>query len=309
MTVLHFVGARRFRGGVAFLLAIVLGGIFSSSALAVFDKRFDICTFNCTPDGSDPHFCQPQFDALNWVSTNGHMLCMGTDAHRLELNGNGNFLGAYYNNLSGLYGTYTGTAAADQIENYIIANFTATGVKTTWVAINEISGSLWPTSTDYRAWLRTCMARLHSTYGHSIILFAPFANPANNAADWVPLSGNVYVGIESYLSGAAINASGNSVSWCQTQYQSSKTSYLNLGIASGQLFLTEDFQQTVAGTAWGRSGVSYAGWDNAINARSTAAHNVGFAGFCSYAWEHNNMGVSEADMVHFENTYKAKTLP
>ncbi|HTL30478.1 MAG TPA: hypothetical protein VL282_14705, partial [Tepidisphaeraceae bacterium] len=203
----------------------------------------------------------------------------------------------------------TGTQAADQIENYILTNFTNTGVKTTWVAINEISGSLWPSNSTYRAWLRTCMARLHGTYGHKIILFAPFANPANNAADWVPLSGNCYIAIEKYLSGAAVNASGNSVSWCQSQYQSSKNSYTALGIASGQLFLAEHFGQTVAGTNWGRSGVSYAGWDNAINARSTAAHNVGFAGFIGYAWSKNGMLVSEADMIHFEDTYRAKTLP
>jgi len=281
----------------------------ASTAFGVFVKRFDVCSFDCTPDGSDPHFCQPQFDQLNFVLTNGHMLCMGTDAHRSEINGNGNFLGAYYNNLSGLYGTYTGSAAADQIENYIIANFTNTGVKTTWVAVNEISGSQWPSNADYRAWLRTCMARLHSTYGHSIILFAPFANPANNAADWVPLSGNCFICIEKYLSGAAVNASGNSISWCQSQYQSSKNSYLNLGIASSQLYLVEHFGQTVSGTAWGRSGVSYAGWDNAIHARAVGAHNVGFAGFCGYSWEHNGMGVSEADMVHFEATYAAQTLP
>jgi len=280
-----------------------------ASTVFAFVHRFDVCSFNCTPDGSDPHFCQSQFNQLNFVLTNGHMLMMGTDAHRSEINSAGNFLGAYYNNLSGLYGTYTGTQAADQIENYIIANFTNTGVKTTWVSINEISGSLWPSSSDYRAWLRTAMARLHGTYGHTIILFAPFANPANNAADWVPLSGNAIIGIEKYLSGQTINANGNSVSWCQSQYQSSLNSYLGLGIASSQLYLTEDFAQTVTNTGYGRSGCSYAGWDNAITARSQAAHNIGFAGFCGYAWEHNQMGVTETDMVHFEATYTSQTLP
>lgn len=292
-----------------FLSAVVACVLMFCVSARAYDFRFDVATFNCTPDGSDDHFCQTQFDHLNWVSTNGHLLCMGTDAHRAELNGNGNFLAAYYNSLSSLYGSTTGDQAADSIENYIITNFTTTGVKTTWVAINEISGSLWPSNSAYRAWLRTCMARLHGTYGHKIILFAPFSNPANNAADWVPLSGNCYIAIEKYLSGSAINASGNSVSWCQSQYQSSKNSYTALGIAAGQLFLAEHFGQTVAGTGWGRDGVSYAGWDNAINARSTAAHNVGFAGFIGYAWSKNGMGVSEADMVHFEDTYRAKTLP
>ena len=33
------------------------------------------------------------------------------------------------------------------------------------------------------------------------------------------------------------------------------------------------------------------------------------AGFIGYAWEHNPMHVSEADMVHFEDIYRAQTLP
>jgi hypothetical protein len=295
-------------GAAGFVLAICL--FLPSTVFGVFDKRFDVFTFNCTPDGSDPHGCQIQFDHLNWVSTNGHMIAMGSDAHRSELNGNGNFLGAYYNNLSGLYGTYTGDQAADQIENYVIANFTSTGVKTTWVVINEISGGQWPTNADYRAWLRTCMARLHSTYGHSIVLFAPFANPANNASDWQPLSGNCYIAAEKYLSGTAVNASGNSVSWCQSQYQSTWNSYVNpLGISSAKVYLAEHFGQTVSGTNWGRSGVSFAGWNNAINARAQGAHNVGFAGFVSYAWIQNGMHETEANMVSFEDTYRNNTLP
>src|SRR5438105_1532398 len=113
------------------ILIAVIPLMLAATALGVFDKRFDIFTFNCTPDGSDPHGCQVQMDHLNWVTTIGHMVMMGSDTHRAELNGNGNFLGAYYNNLSGLFGTYNGTEAADQIENYVIANFTSTGVKTT----------------------------------------------------------------------------------------------------------------------------------------------------------------------------------
>jgi|GEM_PF-2390155 len=274
-----------------------------------FDRRFDVFTFQCTPDYSDPHGCQAQFDALNWVSANGHMIMMGSDAHRAELVANGNVLGAYYNTLTSLYGSYDGSQAADQIEAYIIDRFTDTGVAPTWVSLNEISPSLWPNSEDYRAWLRECVARLHNYYGREVILFSPFPNPAYHADDWVPLSNDCYIGLEKFLSGAAVNASGNSVSWCQSQYQSSKNSYLGLGVSASRLFLTEYFSQSVSGTNWGRSGVSYADWDAAINARSQAAHNVGFAGFISYAWIHNAMLVSEADMVHFEETYRANTLP
>ena len=41
--------------------------------------------------------------------------------------------------------------------------------------------------------------------------------------------------------------------------------------------------------AWGRSGVSYAGWDNAIKVRADAAKEVGFAGFIGYAWGKNGV--------------------
>jgi hypothetical protein len=290
------------------LCGLIVVGV-TAVALAVADRRFDVATFNCTPEGSPDHFCEAQFDALNFGTTNGHFLAMGTDNRRADINNAGNFLAAYYNDLSGLFGLYNGTEAADEIEDYVVANFTNTGVKTKWVIINEISASQWPDNASYRAWLRTLIARLKNTYNHEIILASPFANPANNAADWVPLSNNCYIGIEKYLSGAAINASGNSKTWCKNQYQSSKTSYLNLGIAAEKLYLFEHFGHTVAGTNWGRSGVSYAGWDNAIKVRADAAREVGFAGFVGYAWGKNGMGVSEADMVHFEQTYSSKVLP
>jgi hypothetical protein len=296
-------------GSLRVALVATLCLAFVGMVFGAFDRRFDVFTFDCTPDGSDPHGCQAQFNALNFVTTNGHVICMGSDAHRAELNGNGNFLAAYYNNLSGLYGTYSGTAAADQIENYVIANFTNTGVKTTWVVINEISFSLWPNNSDYRAWLRTCMARLHGTYGHSVILFSPFGAPVANGADWQPLSGNAYIGIERYLSGATVNSHANSVSWCQSQYQDALTHYENLGVSSTKLYLSEDYAQTTSGTTYGRGGCSYAGWDNAIKARASAIHNLHPAGYVSYAWIQNAMHVSEADMVHFEQTYASKTLP
>src|SRR4051794_34081165 len=80
--------------------AVAAASLFcTTNANAVFDKRFDIVTF-CCPCSPDDHMCQSQFDHLNWVSTNGHMVVMGTDAHRSEINTNGNFLGAYINDLN-----------------------------------------------------------------------------------------------------------------------------------------------------------------------------------------------------------------
>ena len=261
--------------------------------------------------------CQSQFNALNWPTNasrpNGHMIMMGSDAHRTELRANGNFLGAYYNTLNDNYGTWTATQKADDIENnYIIANFTSTGVKPTWVSLNEISSGLWPSDSTYRAWVIAVCSRLKNTYGHSVIIFSPFPNPANNASDWQSLAGVAYIAVEKYLTGKDINANGNSVSWCQSQYQSSYNSYVNtVGVPSAQLYLTEHFAQTTStqSPAFGREGVSYAGWDNAINARSQAAHNIGFAGVCSFGWSGNQMEVSDTDLIHFENTYDANVLP
>ncbi len=281
----------------------------ATPVLGVADRRFDIATFNCTPEGSPDHFCEAQFDALNWTSANGHFLAMGTDNRRADVNGAGNFLAAYYNDLSGLYGTYDGIQAAQQIENYVLANFTNTGVKTKWVILNEISAGLWPSSSAYRAWLRTCIYHVKNTHNHEVILFSPFDSPGANGADWVPLSGNCYIAIECYLSGQEINATGNSQTWCENQYRASKNAYINLGVSASKLYLAEHFGQTLSGTGWGRSGVSYAGWDNAIRVRARAAHAVGFAGFVGYAWGKNAMGVSEADMVHFEETYRQEILP
>lgn len=297
------------RGLVRSLLAFLVAGAVAVPVLAVFDKRFDTCTMYGTADGGDPHFSSTNLSHLNFTTTNGHMLMMPTDSQRATINGAGNFYGCYYNSLSSLYGTYNGSQAADQIENYITTNCTSGGVKPTWVCLNEISGSLWPSDSAYRAWLRTCIGRLKATYGHSIILCAPFTNPANNASDWVPLSGNCYIGIEGYLTGHDVNASGNSVSWCQTQYQSFKNSYLNLGIAASQIYLVEHYANTVSGTAWGRSGVSSAGWDNAIKARINGMKNVGFAGYVGFGWEHNGMGISEAEQCQHEDTYASQALP
>jgi hypothetical protein len=294
------------RNVALFLSALVL--CLTTSVLA-FDHRFDTCTIFNTASGGDPHFTTTNLAHLNFVTTNGHMICMPTDSQRATINGAGNFYGCYYNSLSSLYGTYTGDQAADQIETYIINNCTSGGVKPTWVVVNEISGSLWPTNATYRAWLRTAMARLHQTYGHSIILCAPFTNPVNNASDWVPLSGNCFISIEGYLTGAAVNGSGNSASWCQSQYQSFKTSYLNLGISSAQIYLIEHYANTVSGTAWGRSGVSSAGWDNAIKARITGMKNAGFAGYVGFGWEHNGMGISETEQDQHEDTYASQALP
>src|ERR1043165_7691584 len=124
----------RFSGALPGIVTLATLFAVCGTVHAVFDKRFDTVPF-CCPCSPDKHICQGQFDALNWRTNasrpNGHMIMMGGDVHRSEVNGNGNFLGAYYNDLTTGWTTMTGAQKADDIENnYIIPQFTTTGVKT-----------------------------------------------------------------------------------------------------------------------------------------------------------------------------------
>jgi hypothetical protein len=272
------------------------------------DLKFDVVTF-CCPCLVDSHICQPQFDDLNFPTTNGHYIAMGTDAHRLELATNGNALAIYYNTFNDGYPTNTSAQQAALIDQYSINGFTSTGPKPGWIILNEISAGLWQNDATYRAWAGDVVHALRSTYGYSVILYAPFANPGANAGDWQAVATDAYIGIENYLSGAEVKANGFSVSWCQGQYQSSVTSYSSLGVARTKLMLGEEFTQSTTGTSYGRSGVSSNDWDTAILARNQAAQNVGFAGFLTYAWGGNAMLVPDNELIHYEDTYRTNQLP
>ncbi len=271
------------------------------------DRRFDVITFSC-PGAPDKHVCQGQFDALNWVSGNGHYLAMGSSAHKSEVDGSANNLAVYYNSLNDNWTTVTGAGRADEIWSWCQQQFTDGGIPQ-WIVVNEISASQWQNSQTYRTWVADVVERLHNTYGFAIILCAPFATPGENDSDWQAVSAYANIGAECYLSGQEINSSGNSISWCQSQYQSTMDHYAARGVPASKVFLVEHFGQTVSGANWGRAGVSYADWDSAIHARCVAAHNVGFAGFVSYGWGSDDMLASDADMIHFEQTYSQETLP
>jgi hypothetical protein len=298
------------------LAKAILCFAFVSAALMparAFVMRFDLAGFSC-PGVLTNHLCQAQFEALNWKTNAshpvGHMVLMGSDTHRTEINNNGNFIGCYYNVLNENYPTFTATQKADDIQNWLTANFSSTGAVPKWVALNEISRSLWGSSSAYRVWVHDVLARLKNTYNHTCIVYSPFWAPTDGFnTDWHNISLVAYVGVENYLSGQQVNGSGNSVSWCQNMYQTSVTDYGNLGVPLSDLILVEQFSQSLAGADFGRAGVSYAGWDNAIHVRAQAAHNIGFAGYSTYGWSGNPMGTSDTDLVHFENTYVSQTLP
>lgn len=281
-----------------------------SRAIANPDLRFDVVTLCCDCTNSGSQMCQSQFDHMNFPSANGHFIAMGGDGNRANLLNNGNVLAIYYNSFNADWSTNTTAAQeAAAIDQYAANLFTSSGPKPNWVILNEISSGVWPTNQAYRTWVTTVVQTLQNSYGYSVVLFSPFTNPANNNADWQAIATNAYIAVENYLSGQEILAQNFSIGWCQSVYRSSVTSYNACGVPSSRLILSEHFAQTVANAGFGRSGVSSNDWDHAINARSQAAANAGFAGFIGYAWDKDGMNVDTNEMTHYEDTYAANALP
>src|SRR5215471_1010023 len=286
------------------LLVLLCGSAFVGHATP--ELRFDVLTLDCT--GPNP-VCPWHLDHLNVPTTNGYYVAMGSDAHRLELATNGNALAIYYNTFNAGYSTNSGAQQAAMIDAQVTPLFTTTGPKPSWIVLNEISSSLWQTDSAYRLWAAAVVHELKNTYGYNVILYSPFPNPGANSSDWQNVAADAYIGIENYLSGSEVQANGFSISYCQEQYQSSINSYTARGVPRTALMLGEQFAQTLSGTSYGRSGISSNDWDVTIVVRNQAAANVGFAGFLSYAWGGNDMGVSSNEQLHFEDTYATNRLP
>lgn len=277
---------------------------------AALENRFDIETFNCAGPVTN-HFCDAQFDALNWPATNGHYLVMGSDSHWEAITARGNALAIYYNVFNEGFEKMTAGEKAASIEKYAEANFTKTGPRPEWLILNEISAGRWPTSAAYRKWAVDVVSALKNKYKFSVVLCAPFNRPAAHPEDWQAVAANAHIGIECYLSGKAIKAHDFSTGWCEAQYRISKEKYARLGVPANRLFLVEHFANTedAPDRKWGRQGVSRDDWDKAIAVRSAASHKAGFAGFISYCWSKNRMKVSDEELIHFEKTYQAQVLP
>ena len=302
--------ARRRRHAVLAAAAVMAGAVCGASNTArAFDFRFDVCTFVESAEFSENHLRQAHFDRLNFVSPNGHQIMMGTDAHRPELNAAGNVLGVYHNSLTQVYtdSAHNPTVAADIYHQYAVTNHGNTGAVPQWISMNEISSSLWQNSAEYRGWLAATVARLHDFYGHEMIVFSPFSNPLNpdRAPDWQAIASKAYIGVENFLSGEEVRANGYSVTWAQNQYKVSLDSYMAKGVDPSRVMLTEYFAHTLAGTGYGRAGVPIDEWQRVINVRSDAIRNVGFAGFIGYAWSHNQMHVSDAEMYAAIESYRS----
>jgi hypothetical protein len=272
-------------------------------------RRFDVATLNCGSAGTctgneDKCFCAPDFDALD-VSP-AHFMGVSTDNHKAKIWGAGNFQAVYVDDLNTNW-QVGGAARAQAIMATAQSNFPC-GVPEFFI-LNEISAGTWPGNATYRQFVIDVAQSLKNTYGKTPIVASPFPNPGANGASWTELAKHAFIGIEVYLSGKEINANGNSVTWCQTQYQSSITSYANRGVAKNRLYLFEHFANTDSTVGWGRAGVSVAGWKNAITARSKAIKNLAFPGFVSYGWGGNAMHAPEADRLAFMALYNQQNLP
>lgn len=278
--------------------------------------RFDIATANC-PDGrwelgcpeDDPDlercFCKPEFDGLNY-GTQSHYVTVSSDRRRGDIWDMGNFQAVYVDDLNTDW-TDGGASRAEAIFARAQDGF-PTGVPQ-WFVLNEISAGRWPDDADYRRFVIDVARTLHEDHDKRVIVAAPFRRPGAHADDWAELADWAFVGAEVYLTGADVNASGNSVSWCEDEYQETIDAYDRLGVPLSRLVLFEHFGSSLAGTAWGRSGVSVNGWHNAIEARADAAASLGFAGFVSYSWAGNQMHETGANRRAFMDTYAGLTLP
>ena len=280
-----------------------------------YDNSFDYTSFQTG-------FGQAQFDVLNYPSINGNFMMTSTDNHRGEMNANGNELAQFYNNFLADYNTQypnlNAAAQADKINQYSITNSTKNGgPKPQWLILNEISSSVWQDATqkgvDYRNWVIDCVTRLKDVHGFTVITYSPYATASTaRAADWQRLAGKSYIGIENYLSGAEVMNGGSDyasrVAWAQAQYQASKNTYTAAGVPFEKLFLGEHFASTVAGTGWGRSGISASDWDTVIQIRQDAIRNVGFPGFLAYNHGGNGMGITQAEQIQHEYYYRSKLV-
>ena len=293
-----------------FFIAVALLPIVCSISVAAPINRFDVVTFNCGGPVED-HFCESQFDVINWPARDGHYLAMGSDEHRAPIAARGNGLAIYYDVLNDGSEKITAAQKAASIEAYAQSRFTKTGARPNWLILNEISAGKWPMDAAYRKWVTDVVSVLRNQYKFSVVLCAPFQRPAAHAEDWQAIATNACIGIECYLSGKAIKEHGFSTNWCEVQYRAAKDKYMHLGVPVDHLFLVESFANTedAADRPWGRQGVSLEDWDRAIAVRSAASHKVGFPGFISYAWSKNRMKVSDEELVHCESTYRAQILP
>lgn len=276
--------------------------VLSAQSVWAFDMRFDVATYDQT-NYNLSYFSDAQLATLNFPSVNGHMINMGSDAHQATLNAQGNTLGIYYNQFNTLTGgtpLYSADPnphdAAETIQSWINQHFGSAN-QGDWLVLNEISSSLWNSSTAYQSWVVNVIAQLKNGDNsdpanpipahQGVIIYAPFANPAGAArANWQLITQNAYIGDECYVNGQTVATDNYSVSTIQQIYQTSFNSWTtNAGVPASRLILGEEFTASQAGNGYGADGLSGSNWQAAIEVRDLAIHNIPFGGFIGYAWD------------------------
>ncbi len=314
-------GMRRCYGMYLFVAGVA--GQLGSSWVRGTDQIFE---YTSPDNANDPtaakHFGTAQFNVLNYPSLNGSYMMTATDVQRPQMTPNGNTLSEFYNDLQGRFNenptatAATEATAASEIDAYTIKWSTDNGPKPNWIVLNEISPSLWD-STDptYKNWLVGVIGQLHDTYGYTVVTYAPFSTVTSRNATYLQqISAKSYIAVENYLSGEEVMAGGTTyasrVAWAEAQYKGSISSFEAQGVPGSKIYLGEDFANTVAGTGWGRAGISASDWDMVIQIRQDAIRAAGFPGFLAYAWGGNDMGITEAEMIEHEYYYRSRlTLP
>ena len=295
-----------------------------ATAAPAYDQHFDYTSFENSPG---KHFQQAQFAVLKYPSINGNYMMTSTDNHRPEMVANGNALAQFYNPFCCATGSDylknprpTAIEEADAINAYTINKSTNNGVRPDWLVLNEISPSLWqqnpgdPSLSAFRTWAIDCITRLTDVYGYKVIILSPYQQLGTtaNAPSWQALANKAYIAIEAYLDGNEVWSSGGTyaqrVAYAQSRYQASKDSYLNVGVPAEKLFVIEHVGNTTSGTGWGRGGIAADDWDQVLMIRQDAIYNVDFAGFLTYAWGGNGMGVTQAEQIQHEYYYRTRRV-
>jgi autotransporter-associated beta strand protein len=301
--------------------------LFSAHLAGAMDMRFDVASNGY--DGDSDWFESGQLVNLNFPSVNGHDIAQGDNSKVSTIQAEGNTLGVYYNNFDSLYSsTETPAAAVSTIQSWIKSNFG--GYKTgAWLVLNEVNGSVWnntSTGSSYRTWLVNTMSALHTAGYNNIILYAESSLASSTyASTWQGITQYADIGDECYIDGQVVEADNYSVSTLQAVYQASYNAWTDssvpaghsptgAGISAASLILGEDFSINTyaASNYWGADGISGTAWQEAIEARDIAIHNIPFGGFIGYEWEKDgqatgNQTTDLAAQVSYERAY-ASTL-
>ncbi len=167
------MGSKAVLVGGILLISVMLSLLIGSQALGI-DHRFD-CGLGIGGDSD------PRWHALNDYETgNNHYMGQLSDMYQSYVVADGNAMAGWVDGVNDNWTTMTGAQKAQSIMNTLSANYATVP---TWVILNEISSSQWPSNATYRSWIKSVVYNLNHTHGRSVLILAPFQNPGNNSAD------------------------------------------------------------------------------------------------------------------------------